>query len=68
MHVDAETLNNGYIVCSVTNSPQPSIQIVKLAHIVNSIKQSPVLKGHLFLSCHRKFHFDLTFFDRSHVI
>jgi hypothetical protein len=28
---------------------------VKLAHVVTSIKQLPVFKGHLFLSCHRKF-------------
>ena len=28
----------------------------KPAHTVTSIKQSPVLKGHFFLSCHRKFH------------
>ena len=25
-------------------------------HEVTSIKQSPVFKGHLFLSCHSKFH------------
>ena len=29
---------------------------VKPAHVVTSIKQSPVLKGHIFLSCHRTFH------------
>jgi hypothetical protein len=29
---------------------------VKPAHVVTSIKQSPVLKGHFFLSSHRKFH------------
>jgi hypothetical protein len=32
-----------------------SVNTVKPAHAVTSIKQSPVLKGHLFLSCHRKF-------------
>jgi hypothetical protein len=31
------------------------IYTVKPAHVVASIKQSPLLKGHLFLSCHRKF-------------
>ena len=30
--------------------------IVKPACVATFIKQSPVLKGHLFLSCHRKFH------------
>ena len=29
---------------------------VKPAHAVTSIKQPPVLKGHIFLYCHRKFH------------
>jgi len=29
---------------------------VKSVHAVTSIKQSPVFKGHLFLSCPRKFH------------
>jgi hypothetical protein len=29
---------------------------VKPAQAVTSIKQSPVLRGHLFLSCDRKFH------------
>ena len=29
---------------------------VKSVHVVTSIKQSPVLKCHLFLSCHRKLH------------
>ena len=32
------------------------ISTVKPAHVTTSIKQLPVLKGHLFLSCHRKFH------------
>ena len=27
---------------------------IKSAHAATSIKQSPVLKGHLFLSCHKK--------------
>ena len=42
--------------------------IVKSAHNVTSIKQSPVLKGHLFLVLHRKFHLNLTFFKRSSVL
>ena len=29
---------------------------VKPAYVVISIKQSPVLKGHIFFYCHRKFH------------
>jgi len=29
---------------------------VKPAHVITSIKQSPVFKGHIFLSCHGKFH------------
>jgi hypothetical protein len=29
---------------------------VKPAHVITSIKKSPVFKVHLFLSCHRKFH------------
>jgi len=33
-----------------------SVNTVKPAHAVTSIKQSSVLKGHLFLSCHGKFY------------
>jgi hypothetical protein len=40
---------------------------VKPAHAVISIKQSPVLKGHFFLSCHRKFHMNWTSFKRSPI-
>ena len=29
---------------------------VEPAHVVTSIKQSSVLKGHIFLSYHKKFH------------
>ena len=38
---------------------------VKPAHAVTSIKQSPVLNVTFFLSCHRKFHMNLTSFKRS---
>jgi hypothetical protein len=34
--------------------------VVKPAHVDTSIKQSPVLKVTFFLSCHRKFHMNLT--------
>ena len=39
-----------------------------LALAVTSIKQSPVLKGHLFLSCHRTFHMNWTSFKRPPVL
>jgi len=41
---------------------------VKPAHAVTSIKQSPVFKGHLFLSHHRNFHMNLTSFKMSPVL
>jgi hypothetical protein len=34
----------------------------------NMPTQSPVLKSHFFLSCHRKFHMNLTFLKRSPVL
>jgi hypothetical protein len=40
---------------------------VKPTHAVTSIKQSPVLKGHPFLSCHRKFLMHWSSFERSPV-
>ena len=39
----------------VSQDDYPSIT-VKPALAITSIKQSHVLKGHLFLSCHGKFH------------
>jgi hypothetical protein len=36
--------------------------------VVTSVKQSPVFKGHSFLSCHRKFHMNWTSFKRSPVL
>ena len=39
---------------------------VKLAHVVTSIKHSPVFKGHLFLFRHRKFHMKWTSFHLSY--
>ena len=41
---------------------------VKPAHEVTSIKQSPVLKGHLFLVKSLKFHMNCTSFKRSPVL
>ena len=45
-----------------------NIHTVKPAHVGTSIKQSPVLKGHFFLSYHRKFHMNWTSFKRSPVL
>jgi hypothetical protein len=39
----------------------------KPVHAVTSIKQPLVLKYHIFLSCHRKFHMNWTSFNRSPV-
>ena len=36
--------------------------------MVTSIKQSPVLKGHLFLSYHEKIHMNWTSFKRSPIL
>lgn len=41
---------------------------VNPAHEVNSIKQPLVLKGHLFITCRRKFDMNQTCFKRSPVI
>ena len=41
---------------------------VKPIHAVTSIKQSPVLKGHLFLFCRRTFKMNWTSFKRSPVL
>jgi len=41
---------------------------VKPVYAVTSIKQSLVFKGNIFLSCHRKFHMNLTSFKRSPVV
>ena len=41
---------------------------VWLAHVVTSIQQSFVFKGHLFLSCHSKFHMYWTSFKRPPVL
>ena len=40
---------------------------VKAAHVVTSIKQSPVFKGHIFLSSRRKLHMNWTTFKRSPI-
>ena len=48
--------------CTGTN-----LYTFKPPHVVTSIKQSPVLKGNFFLSCHRNFHMNLTSFKRSPV-
>jgi hypothetical protein len=46
-----------------------NIQItVKPVHVVTSIKQSLVLKGHLFLSCHKQFDMNWTPFKRLPVL
>ena len=45
-----------------------NISTVKPAHAATSIKQSPVLKGTLFLSCHITFHMNWTSFNRSPVL
>ena len=45
----------------------PSRITVKPAHGVISIKQSPVFKGHIFLSCHRKFHMNWNTFKFENV-
>ena len=44
------------------------LKVVKLAHVVTSIKQSPVFKGHFLLFCHRKFHMNRTSFKRLPVL
>jgi hypothetical protein len=44
-----------YIVNHFINTCIVFMITVKPAYQVTSIKQSPVFKGHLFLSCHRKF-------------
>jgi hypothetical protein len=41
---------------------------VKSAHAVTSIKQSPVLKGHLFLFPSWKISYELNLFKRSPVL
>jgi hypothetical protein len=38
------------------------IKIVKLAHMVISVKQSPVLKGHLCLVMYKKISYELNLF------
>ena len=45
-----------------------NIMTVEPAHVITSIKQLSVLKGHFFLSCHRKFHMNWTSFKRSPVL
>ena len=45
-----------------------SLNTVKPAHAVTSIKQSPVLKVTFFFSCHRTFHVNWTSFKRSPVL
>jgi hypothetical protein len=44
------------------------VTFVKPAHAVTTIKQSPVFKGYIFLSCHRKFHMNWTPFKTSPVL
>ena len=41
--------------------------IVKHVHVVISIKQSPVIKGNISLSCHRTFHMKGTSIKKSPV-
>ena len=38
-----------------------------IIHAVTSFKQSPVFKGLLLLSCHRKFHINWTSFNTSNI-
>ena len=68
----------GYVVSYVydlqVGEILPNLIIGKILEIqskpsneVTSIKQSPVLKGHLFLYCHRKFHMNCTSFKWSLV-
>lgn len=47
---------------------EDSKQTVKPANVVTPIKESPVLRSHLLLSCLRKFDMTLTSFKRSPVL
>jgi hypothetical protein len=50
-------LNRDEIIVMIKKNTYPKyLYIVKPVHVVTSIQQSLVFKGHLLLSCHRKFH------------